>query len=517
METGGRRVGQESRGAAVNLAGRYIDMASISSAGLGSGLDVNSIITQLMNVEKQPLVALDTKEATYQAKLSAFGGLKGAVSSLQTAALALKSSTLYASMTASSSSTSVATASANTAAAAGTYAIQVIDRAQAQSISSKAFASLTADVVTNAVDGKIKIELGTFTPAVVAPPAPASFVADPARTAVTIDIAANQSSLQEIRDKINDANAGVKANIVYVGSSGYKLTLTANDTGVKSSIKLTVMDTNDTVLTNNADLAQLSFDPTLAAGAGNEFDINAYAQDAHLKIDGLDIYRSTNTISDAITGVTLTAIAAGTSTLTVSRDTASVTTAFSSFVKAYNDTSKQLRDLTAYNATTGQGSLLTGDSGARGLQTALQGLITATRKSAASGFRQLSDLGVAMQRDGSLAFDSSKLTSALSSGGDVATMMTSTSNTDTGLATRMSSVLSGLLADNGLLASRTDGIQRSIEDIGDRRTALERRLLQIEKRYRTQFSSLDSLVASMQRTSQYLSQQLANLPATSSS
>lgn len=489
-------------------------MASISSAGLGSGLDVNGIITQLMTVERQPLTALDRKEANFQAQLSAFGTLKGAVSSLQSAAKALKSATLYAGMSAQSSSTSVLTASANTAATAGTYTVQVVARAQAQAISSQAFASLSSDIST--VDGKIKIELGTYTPAVIAPPSPASFVADPAKTAVTIDVGAAESSLQEVRDKINAANAGVKASIVYVGSAGYKLTLSATTPGEKSSIKLTVMDSGNAVQTNNADLAKLSFDPTAAAGSGNEFDINTSAQDAHLKIDGLDIYRTSNTVSDAITGVTLTALETGTSVLTISRDTAAVKSSFDSFVKAYNDVAKQLREMTAYNAATGQASLLTGDSGARTLQAALQGLITAARPSGLGGFRQLSDLGVAMQRDGTLQFDSSKLTTALASTtGDVSSMMTTSSGGDLGLAVRMSSALDSMLSSSGLFASRTDGIQRSIDDIGDRRAALERRLTQIEKRYRMQFSALDSLVAGMQRTSQYLSQQLSNLPSSS--
>lgn len=479
-------------------------MATISSAGIGSGLDVNGIITQLLAIDKRPLTALDTKEADYQAKLSAFGTLKSAVSSLQSAATTLKSPTLYAGLSAKSSDTTVLTASANTAASAASYAIQVVTKAQAQSISSQAFASLSSDIST--VDGKIKIELGTFDSG------GPLFTPDPAKTAVTIDVATTGSSLQEVRDAINAANAGVKANIVYVGSAGYKLTLTANDTGVKSAIKLTVTDTLNVVQTNNTDLAKLSFNPEAIAGAGNEFDINTDAQEAHVKIDGLSVFRSTNTVSDAITGVTLSLATAGTSTLTVSKDSASVTSAFTTFVAAYNDVNKQLRTLTAYNQTTGQSSLLTGDSGARTLQSNLRSLITATRPTTAS-LRSLSDLGVALQRDGSLTFNSAKLDSALtSSPSDVTAFLTTTGTSNDGLAVRAAKELDGLVSGSGLFASRSEGITRSITDIGNARARLNRRLIDIEARYRKQYGALDSLVASFQQTSQYLSQQLANLP-----
>lgn len=525
-------------------------MASITSAGIGSGLDVNGIVTQLMAVEKQPLTALDTKEAGFQAKLSAYGSLKGAVASVQSAARALKSSSLYGAMSAASSNTSVLSASANTAAQAGSYTLKVIAKAQAQAISSQAFSDLSTDIGT--ANGKLKIELGTFTAQVgtaqvgtaqVGTPesspgagdaspdyapaspdyvpassnyAPGGFSADPAKTAVTIDIASATSSLTDIRDAINAANAGVKANLVYVGSAGYKLTVTSNETGATSAIKLTAMDTNGVALTDNTGLAKLSFDPTKTAGAGNEFSISTVAQDASFTVDGLALTRSSNTVSDAITGVTLSLgnLLDTNTTLTISKDTASIQSALASFVKTYNDLNSQLRDLTAYNQDTNRGSVLTGDSGARGLQSALRDMITYRRAGGTGIAHSLSDLGVSMQRDGSLLFNTTKLATALtSSTTDVAALFTSTSISAPGLAVRMSTTLDGMLSSSGLVASQTDGINSSIKDIGRKRTTLSNRLVQIEKRYRAQFSSLDTLVASMQKTSQFLTQQLANLPS----
>ena len=490
-------------------------MATISSAGVGSGLDVNGIVSQLMTIEKRPLTALDTKEAGFQAKLSAYGSLKGALASVQSAALALKSSTLFSSMSASSANTSVVAASANTAAQAGTYTLKVIAKAQSASISSQPLPSISTDIST--IDGKLKIELGTFTPQAGA--TPSSFVSDPAKTPITINLTAGTSSLSDIRDAINAANAGVKANLVYVGTAGYKLTVTSNDTGATESLKITALDTSNNVLTNNTDLAKLSFDPTKTAGAGNEFDVNSVAQDSSFTIDGLGLTRSTNSVSDAITGVTLSlgdALNTNT-TLTVAKDTASVQTALASFVKNYNDLNKQLHDLTVFDPTTKQGATLTGDAGARALQSALRSMITYRQAGSTGVAHSLSDLGVAMQRDGSLLFNSTKLSNALaSSSTDVSALFTSTSASAPGLAVRMSTLLDGMLSTSGLIASQTDGISRSVTDIGKQRTRLSDRLVQIEARYRKQYSNLDTLVASMQQTSQYLTQQLANLPTNSS-
>lgn len=490
-------------------------MPGITSPGVGSGLDVNGIITKLMALEQEPLTKLDKKEASYQSKLSAFGTLKGTFAALQTSAKALTSTTLFAGKSATSSDTTVLSSSANTAAVAGKYAIDVTHLAFGDTLASAAFTSLTDDIAT--ADGKIKIELGTLSSG--------TFTADPDKSAVTIDITQATSSLSDIRDKINDANAGVRASLVYVGVNSlsgddeYKLTLTATSTGAKNSIRMTVLDSSSVPVTmDNTGLAKLSYDPSAATGTGKEFTVSTAAQDAELKIDGLVIKRSSNTISDAITGVTFTALKEGTSTLTVAQDSASITTAVTTFVKAYNDASKQLHDLTAFNKDTKTGALLFGDNAARALQASLQKMVGYAFPGGGADLKRLSDVGVSYQLDGTLTFNSSKLTTALSSSAsNVSSLFTSTTVGSLGLASYMNSQLSGILsATDGLFTSKTDGITRSVKEIGSQRDRLSIRLSQIEKRYRSQYSSLDTLVASMQQTSQYLSQQLANLPSTSS-
>lgn len=485
-------------------------MASVSSLGTGSGLDLSGILTKLMAVEQEPLTRLDEKEATYQAKLSAYGTMKGAFSSLQTAALALNKSSLYAGKTATSSDTSVLTTSANTAAKAGRYTIDVIDIAKSHSIASAGFSSITTDLSPSA-SGKLKIELGSLSGT--------TFTADTEKTAVTIDIDSASSSLEDIRDKINDANAGVRAAIVNVGSEGYKLTLTSLDTGAENSIRMTALASDGTtVLNDNTGLAQFSFDPAASAGSGKEFSVSTVAQDAHLKVDNLDIYRSSNTISDVLTGVTLGLQKTGTSTLTVAQDTASITSAVTAFVTAYNETNTQLRSLTSYDAETEESGLLFGDTTARALQTAMRDMVQHSFSGGASGLRTLSDIGVSMQRDGSLEFDSSKLTTALEkSPTAVSDLFTSNTTGKQGLAAYMESNLNNMLSTTGLFDSRTDGINRSIDDLSDQRDRLNIRLTAIEARYRAQFTALDTYVTSMQQTSDYLTEQLASMSSSSNS
>ncbi|MBI4998512.1 MAG: flagellar filament capping protein FliD, partial [Rhodocyclales bacterium] len=259
------------------------------------------------------------------------------------------------------------------------------------------FSSHTSDIST--IDGKIKIELGTYSGG--------TFTADSAKSPITIEIPTESSSLDEIRDEINAVNAGVRASVVYVGKNAggtdvYKLSLTAKDTGAANSMRITVMDSNDVVLTDNTGLAQLSYDPTKTAGTGNEYDIKVPAQDARLTIDGIDLTRGSNTITDAITGVTLSLLKEADTTLTITKDSASVKSALQAFVKAYNDVNTLAHDLSAYSSDTKTASVLTGDSGVRSLQTALRQMIGYSVEPATLSVRNLSAIGIAMQRDGSL-------------------------------------------------------------------------------------------------------------------
>lgn len=482
-------------------------MASIVSSGIGSGLDVNGIISKLMTIESQPLKQLATKEASYQAKLSAFGSLKGAFASLQSAARALKSATLFTGMSATPSDTSIMAASANMAATPATYAIDVTKIAKGQTIASGVFTSLTDDIITAGGDGKLKITLGSVSGGV--------FTDDPDKTPVTIDIPQTASSLNEVRDAINNAGAGVTARIINVGVDAlgedqYKLMVSANGTGAKTSLKIEALDSSGST---PAPTGLEKFEYNAATDVVGGFDQTVGAQDAEVEINSLKITRSTNTISDAITGVTMTLAKEGATSLTIAKNTSAVSTALETFVEAYNTANEQVRQLTAYNAETQQAAILQGDSGARALQSALREMVGFNVTTDSANIRSLSNIGITMQRDGSLELNTAKLASALRDEPDAVEQLVTSGNQGTsGVATRMSTMLDNILNEtSGILASRTDGIDRSIAEIEKRRETLIRRLEQIEARYRKQFSALDAMMSSMTSTSQYLTQQFAAL------
>jgi flagellar hook-associated protein 2 len=498
-------------------------MSTIQSQGIGSGIDVAAVITKLMTIEQQPLALLDKKEASYQAKLTALGTLKGAFASVQTAAYALKSTSLFKTLSATPSNTNVLSASANTAASAGTYSINVLARAQSETLASQTFSSLTDPIGTG--DGQLKIELGTWSGGTYDSNAltttGGAFTADSTKTAVTVSITQASSSLNGIRDAINKANAGVTASIVDVGGGSYKLLITSNSTGAKTSMRITAQDTNGAPLAaNNTGLAKLNYNPTATAGAGNEYTAPQLAQDAHIKVNNLDLYRTSNTISDAITGVSFTLQDLGTSNLVVAKDTSGVGTALDAFVKAYNAAAQQVRQLSAYDSKTKQGAVLTGDSTARTLSTALTDMLNMTVTTQTSTVNSLTNLGVTVQRDGTLEFDQGKLASALNADPTaIAQLVSGGYNGQKGLGSRFSSLLDNIIdekSDSSLFTASTKSINKLITAVEDQRTTLQTRLAKIQSNYEKQFAAMDSFVGSWNQTSSYLTQQLNALTGSSS-
>ena len=382
-------------------------MASITSAGIGSGLDINGLINQIMTFESRPLVSLDRKEAGYQARLSAYGSVKGAVSAFQSAMLSLSSPARFQGLRAASADSTIYTASATSAAAPGSYAVEVKQLAQAQKLASKAFTNTTDTVGT----GTLTIQFGTWSGGV--------FTANATKASQTVTIGSGNSSLAGIRDAINAAKVGVTAAILNDGT-GNRLVLTSGESGAANGLKITVADTSDASNTDDAGLSQLAHDPAGSLGNGKNLTETVAAQNALLKVDGIDnISKSSNTVTDVVQGVTLTLLkqsTANTSTaLTVSRDTASVKSAVEGFAKAYNDVNKTIRDLTAYDAKTRQGAILQGDSSVLSILSQVRSQLTTNLAGVSGTYTQLSQIGVAFQTDGSLAVDGTKLQTALDS------------------------------------------------------------------------------------------------------
>jgi flagellar hook-associated protein 2 len=672
---------------------------ALSSPGIGSNLDINGIISKLMQVEAQPLAKLATKEASHQAKLSAFGTLKSALSSFQSAFSTLNEVSKFDAMSITSSGKEIVTASVSGNAVAGTFDVKVTQLAQAQTIATAGQASMTAPIGSGAATtiniqfGTIgddedplrdpfKFENGVYTGA--------KFTQDAAQTSKSITIDSSNNTLQGIRDAINKANLGVTASLVSDGSATpHHLVLTSSKTGAASSMKVSV-DGDSTLK------GLLTYDP--GKDAGQALTQSRAGQNTLLTVNGIAVSSASTTVTDAIQGVTLNALKAESSTITVTKDTASTQASISGMVKAYNELNKTVKTLTAYDATTKQAGILLGDSATRQIQTEIRSMLSSPLKDASGAYSNLSQIGLTFQVDGTMVLDSGKLKTAIESnfkdvaalfatmgsttdslvaytgstsatkpgtadlhisslatqgklvgtkavagleitkdGNDKLTVtvdgvgatitlvpgtytatalaahlqslingaseftkdsisvtvtadadgiltitsnrygsaskiavsgsassdvlgagLTPTDGTDVvgtignvvgagsgqfltgavgshyeglklrviggdapaargtvtfsqGYAFQLGKLIDGYLGSSGLISARTDGINSSIKDIGKSREAMNTRLAAVEKRYRAQFTALDSMISSMNQTSAYLSQQLAQI------
>lgn len=391
---------------------------AVTASGVGSNLDVNSIVSQLMTLEQRPLTLLNNKEASHQAKLSAYGVLRAALSTFQGTVSALKSAASSPAFAATSSDSTIATASAAKNAASGSYSLDVLQLAQRQSIVTAGQAS-SSSAIGDGSATTLTFEFGTISGGTLTDGvySGATFAAAGA-AAKTVTIDATNNTLTGIRDAINSAGIGVKASIVKDGSTApYRLVIQAENGGAANSMRIGV--------SGNAAIASLmSYD---AAGTQNMTQTLA-AQDSEVMINGVTVKATSATISDAIEGVTFNLVKVGTATVTVGQDNAAIRKSIDAFVKSYNELNSSLRSLTAYNEQTKVGGALLGDSAARGIQAQLRSVLGATLGGTVEGeMRVLSQVGISFQRDGSLLLDSAKLDKALTDDADGVLRMFSSS------------------------------------------------------------------------------------------
>jgi flagellar hook-associated protein 2 len=376
---------------------------TLSSPGIGSGLDVKGLVAKLMAVEQQPLTDLQTKQTAYQSTISAFGTVKGALSTFQTALKSLMDPSTFRALSATPGDASILSSNATAGAVPGSYSVEVTRLAQAQKVASTGFANLS-DVVGT---GTLTFDFGTFDGT--------SFTSN-GSASKSVAIGAGQQTLAGVRDAVNTAGIGVTASIVNDGSaSGNRLVFTSASSGAANSLKISVADDDG----NNVDaagLSRLAFDPAAALGSGRNMTQNVAAQNALLTIDGIAVSKSTNSVTDAIQGVTLnlakTNIGTPT-TLTVAQDSKATTQAVQTFVTTYNNLHATLDNLTKYDPTTQAGSVLTGDSTVRLIQSQLRGVIGNPISGLSDNLNALSQAGVSYQTDGTLTLNSTKLAAAI--------------------------------------------------------------------------------------------------------
>ncbi len=468
-------------------------MASISTLGIGSGLDLSTILDNLEAAEKATLTPISTQQSSYTAKLSGYGTLKSALVSFQTANTALNKADLFTATTTSSSSSAFsATTTGN--AIAGKYTISVSQLAQAQTLTTTGTQADNKTAIASA-DSSITIQQGG------------------GKDPVKIDISAANSSLSGIRDAINKADAGVSASIINVGNGQYRLSLTANDTGSDNAMTISV----------SGDSALQSFMGYDASGNGG-MEESVTAQNAKLKVNNVDIENSSNTISDALEDITLNLndTTTGNQTLTIAKDTSKSESAINAWVTAYNALQDTFSSLTKYTKVdagtdaqdTSNGALL-GDSTLRTIQTQLKSMLSSSTGS--SAYKTLAQIGITSDPStGKLTVDSTKLESALkTNSADIKDMFVGDGK-NTGITTTMGSNLTSWLSTTGIIQAATDGVSKTLNNLTTQYNDASDRIDTMMARYKAQFTQLDVMMSSLNSTSSYLTQQFESTSSSKS-
>ncbi|RJX34159.1 MAG: flagellar hook protein FliD [Oxalobacter sp.] len=361
------------------------------------------MITQLMAIESQPLTRLETKEASYLSEITAFGNLKSALATFQTTMSSLSYASTFQTLQATVADSTVASVSASAYAQVGAHSLKVTQLAQSQILVANGQTSTTSAIGS----GTISIDFGTISGGTLDEDGKytdAAF-ASAGGGIRTITIDSSNNSLSGIRDAINNANIGVTASVINDGSdTPYRLSLTVNNSGLKNSMSISV--SGDAALQT-----LLNHDP---AGTQN-LSQTATAQNAEFLLDGIAISKEANNINDVLSGVSFNLLKTNSTatTLNITRDTSGVSSAVESFVSAYNELESTLDELTAYDTETEESGLLNGDSTTRNIRTQLRKILTAALPSGSNAFSMLSQVGISVQKDGSLALDSDKLKTAL--------------------------------------------------------------------------------------------------------
>lgn len=403
---------------------------ALTSTGIGSNLDIEGIVSKLMSVERLPIAALDKKEISFQAKVSGFGTLKGAVSQFQTAVQGLADASKFQTAKASVADSGVATVSASGTAKPGSYALQVTQLAQAQRLVAAGVATTAAPVGSGVITIDLgKISGGTFDAASGKYTGATFTSAGAATKSITIDPANN--SLSGIAEAINKAGIGITARIINDGgTSPYRLSLTSDKTGEASAMKISVADAGtDTGLS-----ALLQNDPAGTQALAQ----TAKALDAKFTVDGIAVSKGSNTVSDVLDGVTLNLLKENTTatTVKVERDTSAITASVNGFVKAYNDITQTFRDAMAYNPGTKTAAVLNGEALVRNMQTQVRGILNTPVAGGAGALTTLGQAGIGLDKGGLLKVDSAKLDKAITNNfADLPGLFAATGRTSDALTT----------------------------------------------------------------------------------
>ncbi len=472
-------------------------MPAITSLGIGSGVDINSIVSQLVAVESRPLTQMRQEASALQTQVSSYGQLSSLFGALQSAANKLTGSSLWTQSAATSSDDTAVAVVGGSSAAPGSYAVSVQKLATNQTVvSGTSYASASEPVGA----GTMTLEMGKWDLP------PMNFVPQVGRAPLTLTVT-NTDTLQTLRDKINELGSGVSAAIVS-DSNGARLSLRSSSTGADNAFRLSVAD-GDGNNTDAAGLSRFAFDP----GSGNtQMEQKVAAANAEATVNGIAVVSASNELSTVVEGLTLRLRkeGAGSTVVAVTSDRDAVKGAIQGFADAYNTLSKTISDQTRYDPASKVGGPLQGDSAATSLQRQLRGLLNAGSGASAT-FARLSDVGLEVQRDGTISVDSAKLGSATA---NLVELKKAFANSDTGnarndgFARRYAALATQVLGTDGTLTTRTEGLRDRITRNSDEQTHVAERVDRFRARLVAQYTAMDASLSRLNGLSSYVTQQL---------
>lgn len=446
---------------------------AISALGTGSGLDLNSLVEQLLRAERAPAEnRLNQRQGRFESQLSALGLFSGALSGLRDAARDFQNARGLGARQAVSSNPDLFTATASERTAPGAFSVKVLSLAAADKRASQAFENSSSVVGTGVLDFSV------------------------GGRNFSVAISESNNTLAGIRDAINRAtdNSGVAASIINE-AGGSRLILTGRNTGVENAISLSVSQAT-------GELGQL---------ASANLQLITSAADARVEIDGFAVNSASNRISGAVDGVTLELKAAdpvAVATLRVTENRSAVIERLNTFVQRFNAIADVLSGVAGFNPNTEVAGPLQGNATVRAISSQLRNILGETVAGTIAGASSLSAIGVRFGVDGRLSLDQARLNQVLDERPQALEELLAGDN---GIGARLNTFLSGVVGPGGLLEGQTNSLQTRLDDIGRQRAALDARLERVEARFVRQFAALDGLIAELNQTSSFLQQQFSML------
>lgn len=455
-------------------------MTAASITTTAGPLDVQSIVSQLMTVEQQPLTDSQNKVSTYKTDLSDMGQISSALSALQTSVSSLSSGAFLQTYKATTSDSTIASVATSTGGIAGSYQLDVSKLAQSrQLVFDQNSAGQSISSATAALSS-----------------VPSSLTFSVAGTSTTVNLnngGSGGESLQNISDAINSANAGVNASIVQYNGN-YSLVIASANSGSANAFSVTAGG-SDSGNTSGNSLAGLRQSSTAATES-------FAASDALMTVNGVNVSSSSNSVTGVISGATVNLEKTGQVSIGMSQDTSGIASSLQSFVDAYNKV----------HSTTGSAfsSDMKGDDSLLSIQDQLSSVLQTqvAGVNAASSYAYLSQVGISLQKDGTLALDQTAFNKALTSNPTAVANLFGNSSS-TGFADRFNTTINNLLGPTGIVTTKQNDLNQSVTDETNHQTEIQTNLDALRSSYVQQYTTLNATLAQMQQSTSNLASLLA--------